>query len=194
MWLSRIATHSIKKLSPFWKKYFKKADEAILENFWGNLPILKHACAYKDAYAQQLTEMGYCFDKNKETRPSFLNMVTWTLKKISVLVKTKQIQEQDAIVPGKAFQTLEHKIVFVCLGNKVPHGAVELNLLPPTIFVEMLAMEFFPIGEPARLHTNQTRCEHDLAHLCGFISCPEYMVAVRKGFREIHKKMATNAK
>lgn len=37
----------------------------------------------------------------------------------------------------------------------------------------MLAHGYFPIGAPIREHTNQTLCEHDIAHIAGFISNPK---------------------
>ncbi len=175
------------KLLPFWKRYFKKADDAIKENFWGNLSTLKRAHYQRDSYAQQLVEMGYCFDKRNEKHPSFYNIVAWTLKKLSLFDKN------DLILPGKAFVTKQNIPIFVCLGSsEIPHEAKELNLLSPSVFVKMVASGFFPIGQPIREHTNQTLCEHDVSHIAGFINNGEYMKAVRRGFCRINDKLQTN--
>jgi hypothetical protein len=58
----------------------------------------------------------------------------------------------------------------------------------------MLSIGYFPIGAPIREHTNQTLCEHDLAHCCAFISSVEYMKEIKLGFQSIETKMKTNPK
>jgi hypothetical protein len=187
----------ISQLSPFWTQYFSAADQAIRENFWGSLSTLKKAYQRQDAYALQLSDIGYRFAQGEEKPESFYQSSKWMLDKLKQAVQRGEIAEADVLLPGKAFEITEQdkkKIVFVCMGGTVPEGAKELNLLPPDIFVEMLSQGFFPIGAPIREHTNQTLCEHDAAHIAGFISCLPYMKAVRQAFREIGKKMAENPK
>lgn len=159
------------------------------------MSILKRAHGHQDVYAKQLEEIGYCFDKGKEQPVSFYQTVKWTLDKLDELVKTDQVQESDILLPGKAFEIQrksQTKHIFVCLGDDIPAGARELNLLPPNVFVNMLAQGFFPIGAPIREHTNQTLCEHDIAHIAGFISCLPYMRSVRDAFQQVHQKMQIN--
>lgn len=182
-------------LSPFWKQYFNTADEAIRENFWGNLSILKRAYGHHDAYAKQLVDMGYCFDKGQERPAPFYQTVSWTLNKLNDLINNKELLESDVLLPGKAFEVQENgevKQIFVCLGGDVPAHAKELNLLPPNVFVNMLSQGYFPIGAPIREHTNQTLCEHDIAHIAGFISCLPYMKTIRQAFRMVGEKMNHN--
>lgn len=179
-------------LSLFWKQYFNSADEAITENFWGNLSILKRAHGHNDAYAKQLEEMGYCFEQGKEQPVPFYQTVKWMLDKLNYLVANNQLLESDLLMPGKAFEVQrggETKQIFVCLGGDVPADAKELNLLPPNVFVNMLSQGYFPIGAPIREHTNQTLCEHDIAHIAGFISCLPYMKTIRQAFRIVDEKM-----
>lgn len=186
---------TFQNLTPFWKEYFHTADSAIKENFWGSLATFKKAYQQDDAYAKQLTQMGYCFDKEKETPASFYQAITWTLEKLTHIVTSGQLHESDVLLPGKAFEIQENKQkkeIFVCLGGKIPPDAKELNLLPPNVFVNMLSQGFFPIGAPIREHTNQTLCEHDMAHIAGFISCLPYMKSVRHGFQKIKQKMQLN--
>ncbi len=80
------------------------------------------------------------------------------------------------------------------MGEPVPGGAKELNLLAPDVFVEMLSQGYFPIGAPIREHTNQVLCKHDAAHIAGFLSNPSYMKATRDAFRLIGKKMELDPK
>lgn len=192
---------NIQYLRPFnllaspWQSYFKAADLAIQENFWGSQSTLKRAREHNDAYAKQLEDIGYCFEKGKEKPVPFYQTVKWALNKLDDLVKTQQLKEEDILLPGKAYEVIENgkiKHRFVCLGDDIPNGAKELNLLSPKVFSAMLSQGFFPIGEPIREHTNQTLCEHDMAHIAGFIDCPSYMKAVRDAFRKIGNKMDTD--
>ena len=192
------ATRSIaplQQLSPFWQGYFEVAELAIEENFWGNLSILKKAHGHHDAYAKQLEAIGYSFETGNEHAVSFYQTVKWTLDKLNHLIDSKQLSSKDVLLPGKAFEVLQNgqkKQLFISLGSEVPHHAQELNLLPPDVFVKMLAKGFFPIGAPIREHTNQTLCEHDIAHIAGFISCPSYMKTIRQAFRKVGEKMQNN--
>lgn len=182
-------------LPDFWKHYFTDANRAISENFWGNLSVLKRAYKHHDAYALQLKEMGYSFKEGVERYAPFYDTVNWALTKLNYLVNSSQVSEVDIIVPAKAFaieQAGVKKVVYIPFGQAVPVGAIELNLLPPDVFVEMLAQGYFPIGAPIREHTNQTLCEHDMAHIAGFISHPNYMKAIRQAFQRVKVMMEEN--
>ena len=138
-------------LSPFWQQYFNAADKAIKENFWGSLSTLKKAHSHQDAYAKQLEEIGYRFDKGNEQAAPFYQTIKWALEKIDYLVKSNQIKKSDVLLPGKAFEVQEgnhKKHLFICLGDDVPKDAKELNLLPPNIFVNMLAQGFSRLAHP----------------------------------------------
>jgi hypothetical protein len=166
-----------------------------LENFWGNLSTWKKAVQQNDLYTNQLQEIGYRFDKGKESPVPFSVSIQWVLNKIDWLIKSKQLNKKDVILPGKAFLVdNSSQVMFVSMNQKIPKHAKELNLLPPNVFVKMLSSGYFPIGAPIREHTNQTLCEHDLAHCCAFIHCVEYMKEIKLGFQLIERKMQTNPK
>ncbi len=184
----------LEELSEFWQRFFARADDAIKENFWGNLSILKKAARNGDAYAKQLEEIGYSFKEGREKVAPFYQTINWALGKLNYIVKSGQLKESEILIPAKAFeidQNGEKNYVFVPFGGEVPKGGKELNLLSPDVFVNMLSQGYFPIGEPIREHTNQTLCEHDMAHIAGFISCPRYMKAVRQAFQQISELMKT---
>lgn len=63
-------------MSKFWKEYFKTSDEAIKENFWGNLSIYKKAYINQDSYSKQLSEIGYSFKKGKEFPVEFYKTIS----------------------------------------------------------------------------------------------------------------------
>lgn len=184
-----------KNLSSYWQQYFKTADEAIGENFWGNLSTLKRAYKNNDAYAKQLEAIGYSFKNGTEHAAPFYQTITWALQQLTFLVNSGQVEESDLLIPAKAFEVETNGVktqLFVRFGGEIPAGGKELNLLSPDVFVSMLAQGYFPISNPIREHTNQTLCEHDMAHIAGFISCPSYMKAVRQAFREVGTLMQTN--
>lgn len=183
------------ELSAFWSHYFASSDAAITENFWGNLSILKEAYQHQDAFALQLAEAGYVFDDTHGKPATFYSFVNWSFEKLTALVDNEIISEKDLLIPAKAFETdvdgqkIYH---FIRFGGEIPLNATELNLLSPKIFVDMLSAGYFPIGAPIREHTNQTLCEHDMAHICGFISSPEYMKTIKEAFRRVGQLMAKN--
>lgn len=192
--VSRMPKHT--QLPDFWKEYFKRADEAIDENFHGNLAILKNAYKHNDAYALQLEAIGYCFKSGAEKPAKFYNAIQWTLEKLNYIAQSGQLPSSDILVPAKAFEVErggQKTQIFLTFGDHVPAGAKELNLLTPDVFVKMLSQGYFPIGAPIRENTNQTLCEHDLAHIAGFISCPSYMKAIRQAFRQVGELMKTNS-
>jgi hypothetical protein len=182
-------------LSPLWQNFFAKASQDFEEDFWCSLSRFKDAYSKHDSFATQLSLMGNRFDEGREAPVTFYQTAKWALEQLGDLVRHNYVKESDVLVPGKAFVVEENgvkKNIFVCLGGYVPPHATELNLLPPDVFAEMLSQGFFPIGASEREHTNQTLCEHDMAHIAGFISCPEYMKAVRNAFQVVGKKMETN--
>ncbi len=184
----------LQELPAFWQAYFAAADIAIAENFWGNLSILKRAYNHRDAYAMQLEQIGYQFQKDAEAPTPFYTTINWAMDQLHDLLESGQINEEELLIPAKAFSVTNEGVttyLFIPFGHAVPDNAVELNLLPPDIFVKMLGQGYFPIGAPIRERTNQTLCEHDMAHIAGFISCPRYMKAVREAFRTVHQMMLT---
>lgn len=185
----------LEQLPLYWQDYFKRADAAIVENFWGNLRILERAFRHGDAYALQLQEIGYSFKEGQEKPAPFYQTVSWCLQKLQDITNSEQFSALDVLLPAKAFEVKAEgrtKIIFVPFGGEVPEGARELNLLPPGVFVEMLSRGYFPIGAPIREHTNQTLCEHDIAHIAGFIDSPRYMRAVRQAFQRVGVMMQDN--
>lgn len=183
-------------LSLYWKNYFLQVDQSIQENFWGNLTTLKHAEKQRDPYIQQQKEMGYCFQKGLEAPVSFYQALTWVFANIHRYLAQGTIMTSDVLWPARVFiipgKHGNKNCLFRVIGSELPKHAIEVNLVPPDIFVEMLAKGFFPIGSAIREHTNQSLAEHDLAHFGGFISSPEYMRAVRIAFRNIYYKMKKN--
>lgn len=182
-------------LPVFWQEYFQVADQAIQENFWGNLVLLKEAYQNQDAYALQLKEAGYQFADGMEAPASFYDFITWSLKQLQQLVRSGQVTENDILIPAKAFEVEnggEKTYHFICFGKQVPENARELNLLSPKLFVDMLSSGYFPIGAPIREHTNQTLCEHDIAHISGFISSPRYMKTLKQAFKKVQQVMENN--
>lgn len=173
-------------LLPYWKNFFDKAEQAIEENFWGNLSILKRAYRHNDSFTKQLTEIGFCFEDDNEKRASFYECIKWVFCKLNAIVENKILTKNEIFLPGKAF-TDGKSVKFVIFGENFENSSnySEINLLTPKLFVEMLSSGLFPIGEPIREHTNQTLCEHDFAHLAGFIACPEYMKTLRTAFQNI---------
>ncbi len=179
-------------MSIYWQQYYDTVDTALEENFWGNLSIYKKSEDYGDPYIEQMKHMGYCIDPGNEHPSPFAQSIAWIVDQIKGFIDTGIITQQDAIWPSKAF-IVEEDVIFVRFGDAVPENAKSINLLRPCTFVKMLAQGHFPIGDAIRKHTNQTMAEHDLAHMAGFVSSPEYMSAVRKAFGLIVQKMEINA-
>ncbi len=184
------------ELSPYWREYFRSVDEAVEENFWGSLSILRKTEGYGDPYIPHLKAMGYCLEGPNPHPASFHEAISWVFAQVQGLIDSGTLNERDVLWPAKAFSTQtadgSPRFHFVPFGAPIPTGAQPLNLLKPDIFVEMLSEGFFSIGEGVREHTNQTLCEHDLAHMSGFISSPRYMKSVREAFRRISIKMKKN--
>ncbi len=95
-------------LSPLWSNYFDKADAAIKEDFWGSLSTFKKAYDDQDAYAIQLENIGYSFMKGKEQPAPFYQTIKWSLDRLNELVESKQLQQSDILVPGKAFEVIKN--------------------------------------------------------------------------------------
>lgn len=181
----------MEQLPAYWQDYFKRADDAISENFYGNRRILKRALRNGDAYALQLQEIGYQFERGvgKKPKPApFYQTVNWCLQRLQEIAASDDYSAADVMIPAKAFSIVVDgvtKYIFVPFGGDVPKDAKEENLLKPDVFVDMLSRGYFPVGAPIREHTNQTLCEHDIAHVAGFIAAPEYMRAVKQAFLQV---------
>lgn len=190
------ALPSYDQLDNYWLNYFKEVDIAVEENFWGNLAILKKTESYGDPYIAQLKEMGISLENDNEQPIQFYKAISWVMQQINDLTNKGVLKKEDVILPAKAFVTKDlsgsPKYHFIPLGQPVPAYAEVLNLLSPDVFVRMLAEGYFPIGEPIREHTNQTLAEHDLAHMAGFISNPDFMRSIREAFRRVQIKMEDN--
>lgn len=183
-------------LSPYWKKYFLEIDQAIQENFWGNLVTLKNAERDHDVYIQQLKEMGYCFTEATEAPATFYQAMQWVFENFYQLLDQGTLAPRDILWPARVFEVRHQDgttdYLFKVIGEAQPDHVFEVNLVTPHVFATMLAQGYFPLGSPIREHTNQTLAEHDLAHFGGFISAPTYMRAVREAFRKVCKKMHEN--
>lgn len=180
-------------LSPYWKNYFNEIDDAIQENFWGNLATLKDAERCHDIYIQQQKEIGYCFKPGLEAPAPFYQSMIWVFDKLHRFVDEGVLSASDVLWPACVFEVQDANgninYFFVVIGEEQPKNSVEVNLVTPDVFVSMLAQGYFPLGGRIREHTNQTLAEHDLAHYGGFISSPAYMRAIREGFRRVSRKM-----
>lgn len=178
----------------YWTKFYSDVDRCIAENFWGSLGIFIKSKEYGDPYIQQLEAMGYDFSIHGKPAP-YEQSIQWVTSKLDKLVAEGDIAEQDVLRPGKAFSDSKDNHSTVCfkkIGEAVSPNLEPINLLTPDVFVNMLASGYFPIGEAIREHTNQTLAEHDLAHMAGFISNPNYMKAVRQGFNIVNNKCRHN--
>lgn len=184
------------KLSPFWIEYFNEVDDCINENFWGSLNIFLKTKFFHDPYIAQLEAMGYCFEEGHEKPARFYDSLNWIFQELQNHIDEERLTDQDVLWPGKAFEIInesgEKTYCFVPIGGHVPENALPLNLLTPEVFVCMLASGYFPIGNAIREHTNQTLAEHDLAHMAGFVSSPNFTKAVREAFRRVLVKMQNN--
>lgn len=184
------------KLSPDWKHYFEENDEAIRENFWGNLTILKNAEQSGDPYIQQLSQMRYCFQNGQEKPAPFYQSIKWVFDNLHRLIDQGVLSTEDILWPARVFEKVSKNgtihYTYTIIGGEPPSSSRPVELVSPHIFVEMLAHGYYPVGSAIREHTNQTLSEHDLAHFGGFISCPEYMRCVREGFRRVFQKMSNS--
>lgn len=181
-------------LPEYWQTYFKEIDCVIQENFWGNLSVFKQAEAYGDPYLNQLNDMGYCFAAGKEHPAPYYQSISWVFDKIHHFIRQGILNSVEVIWPARAFLLANNEYEFRIFGEEPPQNARAQELIPPHIFVEMLGQGYFPVGGSIREHTNQSLAEHDLAHYGGFLSSPEYMKLLRKGFSIVSKKMKKNAK
>jgi hypothetical protein len=189
--------HESSRTETYWTESYRAQNAAARENFFGNLQTFRKAAAAKDPYALQLARFGMDLERREPYR--FEQAIAIVEKDLQAI--GQQYGADHILLPAKAFRLPAHgdgdgdnrpaggTVIFVRFGESVPADAEPLNLLSPDVFVNMLASGFFPIGEPIREGTNQTLAEHDLAHLCGFISDPEYMRCIREAFRRIQTKL-----
>ena len=173
----------------YWTDFCRRQNEAARENFFGNLQTLRKAVAVGDPHAMQLQRFG--MDLEKRQPYDFRVAIAQIEAQIDALVSSGTLGADQVLRPAKAFRCGAHDcdVLFVAFGQPVPADAQPLNLLAPSVFVDMLSAGYFPIGEPIREATNQTLAEHDLAHLCGFLSNPEYMRCVREAFARVGNKL-----
>src|SRR5262249_130152 len=84
------------------------------------------------------------------------------------------ISPDDVIRPGRAFSDESGQLHFISYLVKPSAGWAEIDTseLGPDAIGRMLASGLFPLS--------QRRMGHDLAHLTGFLSHPEYMTGIRR--------------
>jgi len=169
-----------------WESFYEQQNQAHAENFFGNLTILRKAKLLGDPYVAQLERFG--MDVVQRKPYDFRQAIATVQSDLHALVESGRWTSDDLISPAKAFR-VHDEVRFLQFGDEIPADAQPLNLLSPIVFVDMLSQGYFPIGEPIREATNQTLAEHDLAHLCGFLSNPLYMSCVRDAFRQVATKV-----
>jgi hypothetical protein len=176
-----------------WNKWYESINAVNLHNFYGNRAAWLEAFNRGDSYARQVVEFGYNLEIESAHCPKIQEILLWINQKLDAIVTSGEISESDVLRPGKAMKC-NNKVVYLRVGDPLAESdnCEPYNLLDPQMFVEMLALGFFPVGDDTVEQTNQSLAEHDFAHLAAFVAEPLFMKEIRRGFKEIDQLVKSN--
>jgi hypothetical protein len=179
----------------YWTNFYNIVDKTIEEDFQGNLTTFRNAKLFDDPYIKQLEAMGMILDQDDPQPFKMENAIKWIFSRLEELKNQDSGQWKDHLLwPAKVYKSKIRKLVFKRIGEPIAStdGEPMEGIIPPFVFVYMLSQGYFPVGGVDRGNTNQSIAQHDIAHMCGFISCPAYMKAIRQAFKSIADVMLFN--
>lgn len=179
--------------------WYAAVDLLVEEDFYGQLSVLKSNLRAGDAYALQLREMGYVFDSGSERPARFRNCIDWLRRQSDLLyepVKVFRNKKTGQLKVISLYDSLDKQkeVLEKTMRDTFAQGYETTNLLKPDMFVWLIAHRMFPIGDAVREHTNQTMAAHDLAHMAGFVSNPDYAHEMWRLFTHVNDVLENDDK